>query len=396
MTKRVDPDKARQPTRRQFLQKAFRGSCGFLLTAPALLTGCDSMPTQSDADAAEQVDLGENDTGCVVPRGDLASGADKDAIPALTDPKWITPSEASYIRPGDRVLGIRLDDQTLAVPHNVLWWHEIVNLNRNGRHLAITYCPLTGSGLVFDRSSVDRANFGVSGLLYRNNLIMYDRRSPSSLWSQMMVQGICGREAETSLPTYPVMDMTWEGWRSMHPSTRVISSDTGHNRDYRTNPYGGYGSISNDNIYYPMPDGVNDERPVKERVLGIPQGSGGLAFPFQALDDTSAVRVVHTTVGSTSTVVFWDRSWQTARAYHRPDDLSASTFEVRNEQIVDVETETVWNVAGHATEGPLAGRRLSPVRGAYIAFWFAWAAFQPDTEIWTDSQENSRLSIRER
>jgi hypothetical protein len=375
----------RHPSRRQFLRKLFYGSCGTALAAPALFAGCDSVvSSDNDSEALNSINLGDGDTECTIPRSDLASGAPKDAIPAVTDPKWIDPSAASYLRPEDRVLGLRINDETFAVPHNVLWWHEIINLDRNDHHLAITYCPLTGSGLVFDRSTVEEADFGVSGLLYRNNLIMYDRRSSSSLWSQMMVKSVCGQEVNTPLPTYPVMDMTWEGWRSLHPSTRVISTDTGFSRDYRTNPYGGYGSVSNESIYYPMPDDIDQRRPVKERVLGIPQGSGGIAFPFGALAEGASPRVVNATARNAPIVLFWNESWNTARAYRPGENIEARTFEVRDGEITDVETESRWNVNGQAFAGPLTGRRLSPVRGAYIAFWFAWAAFQPRTDLWTN------------
>jgi hypothetical protein len=117
------------------------------------------------------------------------SAATRDGIPALTDPELVTPDSpwVEYLLPTDRVIGLEIDRQFLAVPHNILWWHEIVNFNDLG--LAVTYCPLTGSSMVFRRDVVQGAEFGVSGLLFKNNLVMFDRAAvggEDSLWPQML------------------------------------------------------------------------------------------------------------------------------------------------------------------------------------------------------------------
>ena len=106
---------------------------------------------------------------------DLISGTVKDAIQALSDPSMIPADhrDADYLLPTDRVIGIEIDGEYLAFPHNILWWHEIVNMNALG--LAVTYCPLTGSSMVFRRDVVGGVEFGVSGFLFKNNLVMYDR-----------------------------------------------------------------------------------------------------------------------------------------------------------------------------------------------------------------------------
>lgn len=136
------------------------------------------------------------------------------------------------------MVGLILDGEPLAVPHNVLWWHEIVNLNRGGKQLAVTYCPLTGSSIVFDRASVEGDEFGVSGLLWQNNLIMYNRRTTESLWPQMLGQARCGPATGQSLDPYPAIEMTWEGWKKIHPNTGVVSASESLGRDRRIYPYG--------------------------------------------------------------------------------------------------------------------------------------------------------------
>jgi len=95
------------------------------------------------------------------------------------------------------------------------------------------------------------------------------------------------------------------------------------------------------------------------------------------------VRVVPITYGTQPIVVFWHRAYQAAMAYWVSPGETAQTSEVRGGQIFDAETGSQWRIDGRAVAGPLNGRRLQPVRDAYVAFWFAWAAFQPKTELWT-------------
>lgn len=115
------------------------------------------------------------------------------------------------------MVGFTHNGQAYAVPHNILWWHEIVNFNFEDRRLALTYCPLTGSSLLFDRAAVSGAEFGGGGFLYRNNLIMYDRRENRSLWPQMSRAARCGPATGTDLPQIPAVDMHWSGWKALHP-----------------------------------------------------------------------------------------------------------------------------------------------------------------------------------
>ncbi len=317
-------------------------------------------------------------------------GVGRDGIPALTDPAFVgaTPEAGNaYLRDGDRVVGIVLGGEALAIPHNVLWWHEIVNLNRGGAQVAVTYCPLTGSSLVFDRRSVDGAEFGVSGLLWQNNLIMYDRSTGESLWPQMLAQARCGPARGQTLERVPAVETTWAGWRSLHPDTKVVSSESSLGRDWTRYPYGNYESLTNDAFLFrdamPPPD---TRRPAKERVLGVPgPGGGGLAFPFLALEAAGEVVAVHGELEGRRVVVFWDGRLGGATAFRPFAGGRELTFAVSEGTYVDAETGSGWTFEGLATGGPLAGERLEPVAEAHVAFWGAWAAFHPETELWTGS-----------
>jgi hypothetical protein len=311
----------------------------------------------------------------------------RDGIPALTDPLFVSASpgpDNDYVLSHNRVVGLILDGKPLAIPHNVLWWHEIVNLNRGGEQLAVTYCPLTGSSIVFDRASVDGNEFGVSGLLWQNNLIMYNRRTNESLWPQMLGQARCGPATGQSLDHYPAIEMTWEGWKKIHPNTEVVSASENLGRDWRIYPYGDYESLSHNAFLFgdAMPP-RDPRRPAKERVLGIPDPlEGGIAFPFGALEGLGDVGVVEAEVGGEPVVVFWDTELQAAAAYRPVRDGMLLTFSVRDGAILDNQTGGVWNIHGEGSGGAENGTRLEPVAEAYVAFWGAWAAFHPETELW--------------
>lgn len=312
----------------------------------------------------------------------MSGGVAKDGIPALTDPAFISVSDARYLAEDSRVIGLRIGDELLAIPHNILWWHEIVNLNRGESQLAVTLCPLTGSSMAFDRDAIGGAEFGNSGLLFQNNLVMYDRNSEESLWPQMLREAGCGVRDREMLTMYPVIEMSWEGWRSLYPDSKVVSPQTGFARNYSPDgdPYRGYDRLDNLSIPFPMP--INVRRPPKERVLGVFDGLGGLAFPFGELDE-QPVRVVKERLGDEEFVVFWDRERAAAMAYlpHVDDDTLA--FEVREGAIFDKETSSRWEVDGRSVAGPRSGAQLEPLAEAYVAFWFAWDAFQPETRLWS-------------
>lgn len=353
---------------------------GSLLVASVLLGACsDSGPTTAGGDEGPAF-------SCIIPTSQIFDGGPgKDGIPALTDPQLVPAdhAEAAYLRDEDRVIGVEIAGEKIAVPHNIGWWHEIVNFNIGSRKMAVTYCPLTGSSLAFDRGSVGGAEFGVSGLLFRNNLIMYDRRTQESLWPQMLRRAGCGPAAGTTLTLVAAVEMTWEGWRTLHPDTKVISSSTGFSRNYRLYPYGDYENLNSRVTLFPMPS-IDGRRPPKERVLGVPTGGdGGIAFPFLELEQKGEVVVEEASSNGEPVVVFWESRRQAAAAFSPILDGQTLKFEARGGRILDVATGSVWQLDGRAVDGPLAGRRLEPVAQAYVAFWFAWASFQPETRIWT-------------
>lgn len=349
------------------------------------LAGCTSTTASSGTVAVPE---------CSIPQSQILSGGPaKDGIPALTNPPLVTPANAgaSYLRDSDRIIGITVGSRTIAIPLNIEWWHEVVNLDLSepfvatgSVHLAVTHCPLTGSSLVFDRGPVQDVAFGVSGLLYQDNLIMYDRTDASSLWPQLLRGARCGPRSNTQLAMYPAIEMTWSGWRSLHPDTRVVSSQTGVSRDYRTYPYGAYADEDNARLLFPLASAVDGRRPPKERVLGVVIGDApGIAFPFGTLRALGAVGAVSRAIGGKPVVVLWDGAREAAAAFQPVAAGQSLTIRAVGDTLRDIETGSTWRVDGLATAGPLAGTQLQPISDQFTAYWFAWAAFYPTAQLWT-------------
>ncbi len=321
----------------------------------------------------------------------FAAGASRDGIPALVNPPLVlaTHPDAQYVEqyargnpPVEaRVVGLVVDGVPVAIPHNILWWHEIVNLDLGGRRLTVSYCPLTGSTLVFDATAAGTQRFGVSGLILENNLVMFDEET-GSLWPQMCQLASAGDRAGTRLVQVPAVEMLWDTWKTRHPETMVVSSDTGWDREYTRNPHEGY-ELS-DVLFFPSQDSIDARRPMKERVLGIPDGAGGLAIPFGVLEQAGNIVAFSTTVAGELIQVLWDGEARAARAFFpRTTDGTAVSIQTANGQFVDTATGSVWNIEGLAMQGPLAGSQLAIQESSFVAYWFAWAAFHPDTRLWT-------------
>lgn len=347
-----------------------------LTTLVATFATCKATSTESDLGSLE----------CSIPSQFIADGGPgKDGIPALTNPAMVAPTAAgaAYLRDNDRVIGLQIGSEFIAVPLNIGWWHEVVNLSRGSLRLAITHCPLTGSSLAFDRSAVEGVEFGVSGLLFMNNLMLYDRAGSSSLWPQMVRGARCGRRSGTALPLYPSVEMSWLGWKTLHPGTTVISSATGFPRDYQSYPYGDYATPGNASLLGPSPR-IDVRRPPKERVLGIVRdGQGSTALPFATLRERGPLAAVHVAVGDKPVVVFWDGSKESAAAFLPSIGTQALTFRVVVGSLRDEQTNSEWSADGTALSGSLAGQRLAHAQDSFVAYWFAWAAFYPDTKLWT-------------
>jgi hypothetical protein len=151
-----------------------------------------------------------------------------------------------YLVHDDLVLGVVVGRQARAYPLRVLNWHEVVNDTLAGRPVAVIFNPLCDASAVFDRRvAAEVLEFGVSGLLFNSNILLYNRRPDrrgESLWSQLQGRAVTGPAAAARhrLELLPSMIMTWGAWRSQHPQTTVPFPAQTFRQRYQRNPYGVY------------------------------------------------------------------------------------------------------------------------------------------------------------
>lgn len=269
----------------------------------------------------------------------LQGGPGKDGIPAIDSPVFIQPIDAAFLKPNDRILGLELDGKAKAYPVKILDWHEVVNDSIGGRNFAVTFCPLCGTGLAFETSTMNGADttFGVSGLLYQSDVLLYDRAS-ESLWSQLLGRAVTGDRLGELLQTIPVFHTSWEDWLSRYPNTQVLGTQTGFLRDYDRSPYADYGESRR--LYFQVSEKVPDTFHPKEQVLGLELDGQFRAYPFSELAKLGK------------------KSFQ--------DNLSGKVLEVH------------WNpeaVSAYVLDE--TGNTFHSV----TSFWFAWYAFHPKTDV---------------
>ena len=278
------------------------------------------------------------DNATIPQREIRAGGPVKDGIPALTQPTMIDSSEASYLAPEDRVIGVALGSDVRAYPLRILNYHEIVNDQLSANPIAVTYCPLCDSAAVFQRDTPRGVReFGVSGLLYNSNVLMYDRDDQAeSLWSQLKRGAVAGPQVRNRLQLLPVELTTWEDWSQRYPTTTVMSDDTGHGRDYTRSPYSGY--FSSPDLMFPV-NPTSDRLPGKTKVLGVQVGTVTRAYPYSAFRSENP-RVEDEVAGKRLVLEFNPNA----------DSL----------RVVEANDGVEW----------------------MYSFWFSWYAMHPETEVY--------------
>ena len=269
----------------------------------------------------------------------LSGGPPPDGIPPVEKPAYVSVGEASKQWNDDSIVdAFTIDGQPRAYPRFITVWHEIVNENAGGKPVSVTYCPLTGSTLIFSGELADgrTTTFGTSGMLYNSNLVMYDRAT-KSMWPQLLGVAVRGeRKGERLTEIGGAVTTTFGRWKTKFPGGMVLSKDTGHARAYGTWPYGDYDTASG--VMFPVR--VKDDRfHQKKVVVGVRVNGAALAIPK---DEFAQRREAQIEVGGRELVAQYDVDLDAVRVLDR--------------------------------------RTLEPI-SAYNVMWFAWYAFNPKTEV---------------
>ena len=329
--------------------------------------------------------LGSNSSGWLIPSSRVQDGGPgPDGIPSLDAPKFKSADSADDIGDEQLVVGIKIGDVVKAYPHNILDWHEIVNdrfdLPDSQQHTTLSYCPLTGSAMAWD-AFADSSNktFGVSGLLYNSNLILYDRET-RSLWSQMLEQSVNGDVIGTIPDKRQIIETTWATWKAMYPDTLVLSRDTGFSRDYDRYPYGSF--KTDDSIFFQVAN--RDSRlHEKERIVGVRVDDKTKVYPVHEFPEHT--EAVNDEVDDVSIVAVGNSEKNFAVIYNRQlADGTVLEFSGVSDSLPVVMEDNEgnqWDIFGTAVSGSRAGEQLAKT-DSYIAYWFAWAAFFPEAEIY--------------
>lgn len=343
----------------------------------------DSLPTSQTMD---------NFNEWIIPKDEvLDGGPGLDGIPSIDDPRFAPANTIEYISDERLVVGIKMDDTLKAYPHEVLDHHEIVNDRIGDRFFSLTYCPLTGTAIAWKRDS--DMEFGVTGLIYRNNLIPYDR-STGSRYSQMQMRAVKGSRSGSGLVTKPVLQLPWAVWKTIYPESKVLTTNTGYERDYSLDLYSKDYRDEDSETLFPIKN--EDSRlPKKEIVHGViwgtPADEEARVRVYEIDEFGSGIHLVEDTFAGGNIIVAGSTDKQFAVSFlDKSRDGTELKFEaVQNSLPVIMKDQegNRWDLFGYAVEGPRKGERLWPTN-SYTGYWFAWADFFPELELYQFQNQN--------
>ena len=318
----------------------------------------------------------------------ISGGVGRDGIPPIDNPAFDDLETADlWLEAASPVIAVEVEGIARAYPLAILTRHEIANDTIGELPIAVTFCPLCNSAIVFDRRvDGETLRFGVSGLLRYSDLIMWDDVT-QTLWQQLTGEGIVGKHIDRLLDIVPSQLVGYGAFKAQFPQGEVLSTG---GRFYGSNPYVGYDSSARPFLFR----GTADPRLfATERVLGVDLGDVQVAYPFTALSEQM---VINDSIADLSVVAIWQpgafsaldasninasRDVGMAGLFERTVEGRTLSFRAEDGIIRDEETGSSWNVFGTATAGELEGTQLRAL-DAFPHFWFAWAAFYPDTELY--------------
>lgn len=319
----------------------------------------------------------------------ISGGPPPDGIPPIDAPNFQTVASVDWLRCNEPVLSLQIGDEARAYPVQVMTWHELVNDSFGDVPVTVSYCPLCSSALAYRRDVAGRiVTFGTSGRLFNSSLVMYDRQT-ESLWTHFNGAAVAGELTGTELELLPIQTLSWKSFRDANPDGIVLTTETGFNRPYGANPYSGYDNVGDLPFLF---DGEYDERlAAKQRVVAIRRGDDSVAIVLEPLAEAGVldfeigggpVSVWHLPGTSTALEgdsVYSGRDIGAVGVFVPELDGVPLSFTRTADGFVD-DAGATWNILGEAIDGPNAGSRLEGVEHL-DTFWFAIAAFEPDTLV---------------
>ncbi|MBI3413039.1 MAG: DUF3179 domain-containing protein [Candidatus Aenigmarchaeota archaeon] len=306
------------------------------------------------------------------------------AIPEINNPKFITAGSATYPEDKDLVAGMAYNGVTKAYPVKMLNLHEVVNDNFSGKPVSMTYCVLCRTPIAYEgRISGKKATFRVTGLLYNANDLLVDIET-RSYWQQITGEAVVGDAIGKNLTKIPTEMTTWALWKAKYPDTLVMSSDTGFDRDYGTDPYGGY-EESDKTWYFPKKE--DGRLFVKDIIYGVAFNEGSKAYPKS---NVTSDGVINDQIGKNKLLIMHDSDLDTVKVFDRVLRGTELNFETVDGKIVDMKTKSSWNYEGVAVDGPLKTEKLKRIDATH-SFWYVWAGFYPQTSVYKEMETKNTV-----
>ncbi len=318
----------------------------------------------------------------------ISGGPPPDGIPPIDDPQFESIAAGDeWLADVQPVIALAVGEEAKAYPLAILTRHEIANDEIAGMPVAVTFCPLCNAAIVFNRQVEGQVlRFGVSGNLRNSDLIMWDNKTLSG-WQQFTGEALVGQLTGTRLEIVPAQLVAWKDFKAAYPEGQVLSTG---GRSYGSNPYAGYDSSGQPFLFGEAPD---PRLPATQRVLGYFSGDTAKAYPLPVIAEE---KVIEDTLDGQDVVIFYEPGQVSAldkQVIEESKEVGSAgmfipmvdgqqlTFSYQDDLITDDQTGSRWDVFGRAISGPLEGAQLEPVL-SHPHFWFAWAAFRPDTEIY--------------
>ncbi len=261
-------------------------------------------------------------------------GPVEDGIPAIDQATFSKAEEAHSLGEEEYILGVYHNGMAKAYPIKILDRHEVVNDQFGDAAVTVTFCPLCASGLAFEADKDQgKRSFGVSGLLYNSDVLLYDRET-ESLWSQIKGQAISGPESGSSLNFLPAEYTTWGAWKKRFPASLVLQAPKGFSYDYEQKAYARY--LESSELIFPVA-AHSRQLNNKDKIIGIEIDGQFKAYPLKELKRKESPIGDH--FNGKDLVIFYDSVAKSAR---------------------------IEDQAGKVLNG-------------MTMFWFAWYAFHPET-----------------
>lgn len=302
------------------------------------------------------------------------SGIDEDGIPALTNPKYASVLASDAVIADDLGgIDLEINGEHRFYPIQVLNWHYTVNDSWGGKDIVVTYCPLCGTPVVYERQIDGKTlTFSVTGKVYNNNTVLKDNET-GSLWVQGLGTAVQGEMISKTLTVIPSTFMSWKDWKDAYPSGSVLSTDTGFTRDYTRHPYGGYDTSMG--VYFPN----NHQDPnfgSKWIVYGVSENGEGIGFSETVL---KGYGLVTEELNSMQVIAVYDFDLGIIRVFSaltEGDLVTNFSYDFAKRRLTDDRTGSVWNEEGLAISGPLKGEQLNELQTTR-GYWFCLASLHP-------------------